>query len=118
MFAISLQFWATKLDAWATKDAVHGGKSGPLEWVLLGLSDSLPAKPTQVFQQASSNTFNTSLARPFFEHCLFDVMLNFADLKGDDADRIPPDPDAVKTLLDQVTLRAVRSKVIIAPYFY
>lgn len=100
------QFYASKLDAWATKDAIHAGKSGPLEFVLLGMSQTVPATPAQVFQNTSSNTFNTSFARFFFEHNLFDVLMQFVGLQG----HVPitaPDTTLIKSLLQQPNLKPV-----------
>lgn len=102
------QHLASKLDSWATDNAVHAGKSGPLEWVLLGLSPSVPATPAHVFQNTTSNTFNTSFARYFFEHNLFDVLLNFVGIRGNVAVRSVPDPILINSLLEQHNMKPVR----------
>lgn len=68
----------------------------------------MPADPALIFHNTSSNTFNTSLSRVFFEHCLFDVVLDFANLKGDDPKPIPPDSVLVNSLLEQTTLKPVQ----------
>lgn len=82
-----------------------------MDYVLLGLSQIVPCLPLDVYDRTSSVTFNSSVARPFFEHRLLDVMLTYANVQGPRQDshtkRIPPDPKNVKKILEKDAMRPV-----------
>lgn len=99
------------MDRWATEDAINDTKGGPLEYVLLGLSKTVPCLPWDVYERTGSLAFNKAVARPFFEHRLLDVMLTYANVQGPRQDsqtkRILPDPVIVKKILDKDAMRPV-----------
>lgn len=88
---IKMQWQANVLDVWDTTSLYTAINSTAMTWAILGLTEQLECAPEDVYLRTSPSTFNR-LARVFWQHMIFDMLVHISGSSSNQAKKIIANP--------------------------
>lgn len=98
---------ARQLDEWDTDGIFRTKTSRYTSWLTLGLSQSIPATPTDVYMNCSPQSYNR-MARIFWGHMLFDLIAYHAGFRKNQPHSVPVKKPELNKLLQREGVKPVR----------
>lgn len=92
-----LQWQANVLDIWDTTSLYTAINSTAMTWAILGLTEQLECEPEDVYLRTSPSTFNR-LARVFWQHMIFDMLVHISGSSSNQAKKIIANPSRLSTI--------------------